>query len=163
MWLIIGLDKFKLYFLHFISYQTFIGAYIQMDSLKKQILPKDFFSVCDVVHMSVFHMKTWIKNAVKSNCCLESLKCCILDCCTLSKLNGSCKNFYFHVYYFILNTVLSLCTEFLKVCALFSERLLLDVSWRLEDSWQWILRVQPLQRKPWYSQPEPAGSGQGGP
>lgn len=37
------------------------------------------------------------------------------------------------------------------------------MSWWLEDSWQRILRMQPLQRKPWYCQPEPAGSGQRGP
>lgn len=42
-------------------------------------------------------------------------------------------------------------------------RFLLDVSGRLEDSRQRVLRVQPLQREPWHREPEPAGAGQGGP
>lgn len=50
-----------------------------------------------------------------------------------------------------------------KAVSCLSDRFLLDVSWWLEDSRQWILWVQPLQRKPWYSKPEPTGSGQRGP
>lgn len=42
-------------------------------------------------------------------------------------------------------------------------RLLLDVSGRLEDSWQRVLRMQSVQRESWYCKPESASTGQGGP
>lgn len=42
-------------------------------------------------------------------------------------------------------------------------RLLLDVSGRLEDSRQRVLRMQSVQRESWYCKPESASTGQGGP
>lgn len=77
---------------------------------------------------------------------------------------SKCKHGMFYpVIFSYLKSLLSSKVVLILIALFWLCRFLLDVSGWLEDSWEWVLRVQSLQREPRHSESEPAGPGQRGP